>query len=57
MQNSTRDGWIREFIEQNEVLGCFGQSGLQREKNPNGHEYATFQGSLSLCFLGKKKIF
>ena len=36
-----------------EFLGCFGQSDLQRKKNPNCHKYATFEGS----FHGQKKFF
>ena len=34
-------------------LGRFGQSGLQRKKNPNCHKYATFEASF-LCFHGQK---
>jgi hypothetical protein len=37
------------------VFGCFGQSGLQRKKNPNCHKYATFEASF-LCFHGQKTI-
>ena len=49
---STTDHWIQESIKRiiNSALGCFGQSGLQREKkNPNSHKYATFEVSF-LCF-------
>jgi hypothetical protein len=28
----SRDDWIKESKNGNEVLGCFGQSGLQRKK-------------------------
>ena len=38
------------------VLCCFGQSRLQREKNPNCHKYATFEGSFFYVFMYKKKL-
>jgi hypothetical protein len=43
------------FQYENSVLGRFGHSGLQRKKNPNCHNYATFEGSF-LCFHGQKII-
>ena len=39
----------------NEVLGCFGQLGLQRKKTPNCHKYATIWMVFS-TFCGQKKI-
>ena len=52
----SRDYWIEEFIKNgNEVLGCFGQSGLQRKITPNCHKYATFWGFFS-TFCGQKKF-
>ena len=30
------------------TLGCVGQSGLQRKKNPDCHKYATFEVSFSM---------
>ena len=36
------------------TLGCVGQSGLQRKKNPSCHKYATFEVSF-LCFHGLKQ--
>ena len=54
-RDPTRDGWIKECIKQ-KVLGCFGQSGLQRKKPPHCHKYATFLG-VFLCFQGQKEIF
>ena len=41
------------FQYENSVLGRFGQSRLQREKNPNCHKYATFEGSVFYVFIGK----
>ena len=38
------------------VLGCFGQSGLERKKTPNCHKYATFW-SVFFNFLWAKKKF
>ena len=52
----TRDAWIKIFIKRNEVLGCFGQSGLQREKTSNRHKYATFLEIFFSTFCGKNEI-
>ena len=34
-RDPTRDGWIKEFIKGNEVLGCFGSLGASEKKIPN----------------------
>ena len=32
LRDPARDGCIKKFTNRNEVLGCFGQSGLQKGK-------------------------
>ena len=38
------------------ILGCFGQSGWERKKNPNYRKYATFEASFFLMFSWAKNI-
>ena len=42
--------WLYKRSDKMEVLGCFGQSELQR-KTPNCHKYATFSETFFLNFL------
>ena len=56
-RDPNRVGWIKEILNGNEVLGCFGQSELQRKKNhPTAisNKYATFLG-VFFNFLWAKK--
>ena len=53
----SRDDWIKVFINGNEVLGCFGQSGLQRKKNlPTAISMQLF-GVFFLMFSRSKNDF
>ena len=55
-RDSSRDGWIKEFIKRNmKFWAVLGSRGC-REKTPNCHKYATFWGGF-FNFLWVKKMF
>ena len=57
-RDSTRDGWMKQSIlNENEVLGCYGQSGMQRKKTANRHKYATFLGGFFNFLWAKRNSF